>query len=93
MLKELTKIKGKPLSVNVLHKNNEVTVETCSSNSETTSDEEIDKLEKAFGKHTHVIIIYMVGFNIFGSMDQDLMLYSHRSVNSRAQDTNEMLFH
>ena len=57
------------------------------------SDEEIDKLEKAFGKHTHVIIIYMVGFNIFGSMDQDLMLYSHRCVNSRAQDTNEMLFH
>jgi hypothetical protein len=25
-------------------------VETCSSNSETTSDEEIDKLEKTFGK-------------------------------------------
>jgi hypothetical protein len=53
MLKELTKIKtekGESSTVNVLHKNDEVTVETCSSNSETTSDEEIDKLEKAFGK-------------------------------------------
>jgi hypothetical protein len=59
MLKELTKIKGKPLSVNVLHKNNEVTVKTCSSNSETTSDEEIDKLEKAFGKHTHMLLSFI----------------------------------
>jgi hypothetical protein len=34
----------------VINKNYEVNVETCSSNSETTSDEEIDKLKKAFGK-------------------------------------------
>ena len=38
---------GKSLST---YKNDEVTVKTCSSNSETTSDEEIDKLEKAFSK-------------------------------------------
>ena len=54
MLKELTKIKtekGEPLSINVLHKNEEVTVNTCSSsNSETTSDEEINKFEKSFGR-------------------------------------------
>jgi hypothetical protein len=31
----------------VINKNYEVNVETCSSNSETTSDEEIDKLKKA----------------------------------------------
>jgi hypothetical protein len=49
MLKELNKVKGEPSTINVINKN-EVTVETCSSNSETTSDEEIDKLEKAFGK-------------------------------------------
>ena len=50
MLKELNKVKGEPSTINVINKNDEVTVETCSSNSETTSDEEIDKLEKAFGK-------------------------------------------
>ena len=53
MLKKLTKIKiekGETSTVNVLHKNDKLTVETYSSNSETTSDEEIDKLEKAFGK-------------------------------------------
>ena len=54
MLKELTKIKtkkGEPSLVNVLHKNEEVIVNTCSSsNSETTSVEEINKLEKSFGK-------------------------------------------
>ena len=53
MLKELNKVKTEKeesSKINVLHKNDEVTVETCSSSSETTSDEEIDKLEKAFGK-------------------------------------------
>jgi hypothetical protein len=53
MLKELTKIKtekGEPSSVNVLHKNEEVTITTCSSNSETSSDQEINELEKSFGK-------------------------------------------
>ena len=50
MLKELNKVKGEPSTINVINKNGEVNVETCSSNSETTSDEEIDKLEKAFGK-------------------------------------------
>jgi hypothetical protein len=50
MLKELNKVKGEPSTINVINKNDEVTVETCSSNSKTTSDEEIDKLEKAFGK-------------------------------------------
>ena len=53
MLKELTKIKtekGASSTVNVLYKNDEITVKTCSSSSETTSDEEIHKLEKAFGK-------------------------------------------
>jgi hypothetical protein len=53
MLKELTKTKTKKRessTINVLHKNNKVPNKTCSSNSETTSDEEIDKLEKAFGK-------------------------------------------
>ena len=53
MLKELTKIKiekGEPSSVNVLHKNEELTVNICSSNSKTTSDKEINKLEKSFGK-------------------------------------------
>ena len=49
MLKELNKVKGEPSTINVINKNDEVTVETCSSNSETTSNEEIDKLEKAFG--------------------------------------------
>ena len=52
MLKELKTIKtekGEPSSVNVLHKNEETT-NTCSSNSEATSDEEINKLEKSFGK-------------------------------------------
>ena len=52
MLKELTKIKtkkGEPSSVNVLHKNEE-TANTCSLTSETTSYEEINKLEKSFGK-------------------------------------------
>jgi hypothetical protein len=53
MLKELNKVKtekGESSKINVLHKNDEVTIETCSSSSETTSDEEIDKLEKAFSK-------------------------------------------
>jgi hypothetical protein len=50
MLKELNKVKGEPSTINVINKNDEVTIETCSSNSETTFDEEIDKLEKAFGK-------------------------------------------
>jgi hypothetical protein len=53
MLKELNKVKketGESSNINVIHKNDEVNVETCSSNSERTSDEEIDKLEKAFGK-------------------------------------------
>ena len=54
MLKELNKVKGEPSTINVINKNDEVTVETCSSNSETTSDEEIDKLEKAFGKHQRI---------------------------------------
>ena len=52
MLKELTKIKtekGELSSVHVLHKKEE-TDNTCSSNLETTSDEEIDKLEKSFDK-------------------------------------------
>jgi hypothetical protein len=56
MLKELTRFKtekGESSIVNVLHKNDDVTIETCSSSSETTSDEEIDKLEKAFGKLHH----------------------------------------
>ena len=51
MLKELTKIKtekGEPSSINVLHKNEKVIIKTCSSNSETSSDEEINKLEKSF---------------------------------------------
>jgi hypothetical protein len=39
-----------PSSVNVLHKNEEVTIKTCSSNSKTTSNEEINKLEESFGK-------------------------------------------
>ena len=47
MLKELNKVKGEPSRINVINKNDG---ETCSSNSETTSEEEIDKLEKAFGK-------------------------------------------
>jgi ribosome-associated translation inhibitor RaiA len=53
MLKELDKVKtekGESSKINVLHKNDEVTVETCSSSLETASDEKIDKLEKAFGK-------------------------------------------
>ena len=53
MLKELNKVKtekGESSKINVLHKNDEVTVETCSSRSEIASDEEIDKLEKVFGK-------------------------------------------
>ena len=53
MLKEIKNIKtkkGEPSSINVLHKNEEVTVNTCFSNSETTSDEEINKLKKSFGK-------------------------------------------
>ena len=52
MLKELNKVKkeGETSNINALHKNDEVTVETCSSYSETTSDEKIDKLEKAFSK-------------------------------------------
>ena len=50
MLKELNKVKGEPSTINVINKNDEVNVETCSSDSETTSDEKIDKLEKAFGK-------------------------------------------
>jgi hypothetical protein len=50
MLKELNKVKGEPSTISVINKNDEVNVETCSSNSETTSKEEIDKLEKAFGK-------------------------------------------
>jgi hypothetical protein len=50
MLKELNKVKGEPSTINVINKNDEVNNETCSSNSETTSNEEIDKLEKAFGK-------------------------------------------
>ena len=56
MLKELTRVKiekGESSIVNVLHKNDDVTIETCSSSSETTFDEEIDKLEKAFGKLHH----------------------------------------
>ena len=51
MLRDLTKIKteeGETANINVIHKNNELTNETCSS--KTTSDEEIDKLEEAFGK-------------------------------------------
>jgi hypothetical protein len=48
MLKELNKVKGEPSTINVINKDI-VTVETCSSNSEATSDEEINKLEKAFG--------------------------------------------
>ena len=53
MLKELKIIKtekGEPSSVNVFHKNEEVTIKTCSSNSKTTSNEEINKLEESFGK-------------------------------------------
>ena len=50
MLKELNKVKGESSTINVINKNDDVNVETCSSNSETTSEEEIDKLEKAFGK-------------------------------------------
>ena len=53
MLKELKKIKtekGELSSINVLHKNEEVTINTCSSNSETSFDQEINELEKAFGK-------------------------------------------
>ena len=53
MLKELNKVKTEKeesSKINVLHKNDEVTVETCSSRSEIASDEEIDKLEKVFGK-------------------------------------------
>ena len=50
MLKELNKVKGEPSTINVINKNDEVNVETCSSNSATTSDEEIEKIEEAFGK-------------------------------------------
>jgi hypothetical protein len=50
MLKELNKVKGEPSTINVINKNDDINVETCSSNSETTSEEEIDKLEKVFGK-------------------------------------------
>ena len=50
MLKELNKVKGEPSTINVINKNDEVTIETCSSHSKTTFDEEIDKIEKAFGK-------------------------------------------
>jgi hypothetical protein len=51
MLKELNKVKDEPSTskLNVINKDI-VTVETCSSNSEATSDEEINKLEQAFGK-------------------------------------------
>jgi hypothetical protein len=50
MLKELNKVKGEPSTINVINKNDEVNMETCYSNLETTSEEEIDNLEKAFGK-------------------------------------------
>ena len=53
MLKELTKIKiekGEPSSVNVLHKTEEITINTCSSNSEIYFDQEINELEKSFVK-------------------------------------------
>jgi hypothetical protein len=50
MLKKLNKVKGEPSTINVINKNDEVNIETCSSNLETTSEEEIDNLEKAFGK-------------------------------------------
>ena len=53
MLKELNKVKDEPSTskLNVMNKNKEiVTVETGSSNSEATSDEEINKIEEAFGK-------------------------------------------
>jgi hypothetical protein len=53
MLKEIKNIKtkkGEPSSINALHNNEEVTVNTCFSNSKTTSDEEINKLKKSFGK-------------------------------------------
>ena len=46
MLKELNKVKGEPSTVNVINKDI-VNVETCSSTSEATSDEEINKLEKS----------------------------------------------
>ena len=49
MLKELTRVnteKGESSTVNVLHKNDDVTIETCSSSSETTSDEEIDNSKR-----------------------------------------------
>jgi hypothetical protein len=51
MLKDLNKVKDEPSTskLNVINKDI-VTIETCSSNSEATSDEEINKLEKAFGK-------------------------------------------
>jgi hypothetical protein len=49
MLKELNKVKGEPSTIKVINKDI-VTVETCSSNSKATSDEEINKLEIAFGK-------------------------------------------
>jgi hypothetical protein len=51
MLKELNKVKDEPSTstINIINKDI-VTVETCSSSSEATSDEEITKLEKAFGK-------------------------------------------
>ena len=47
MLKELNKVKDEPSTstLNVINKNDETT-----SNSEATSDEEINKLEQAFGK-------------------------------------------
>jgi hypothetical protein len=53
MLKELKKIKiekGELSFVNVIHINEEVTINTCSSNSKTSFDQEINELEKAFGK-------------------------------------------
>ena len=51
MLKELNKVKDEPSTskLNVINKDI-VIVETYSSNSEATSDEEINKLEQAFGK-------------------------------------------
>jgi hypothetical protein len=83
--------------MNVINKDI-VTIETCSSNSEATSDEEINKLEKAFGKLQRIynkkpdVIAVDALANLRQYLLQRLQLYYLSDMLINSADSSDRIF-